>query len=169
MAKTPKEWHAADPSPYGKVNAKPDFGKWTVAQDSRGATFASNGKNGSMLVTVEAVMLRPPSRWNDDPRQPLSCALSSNDLASFILALEGWALPQMQGGESRSAVKDNVFAESFVRAKLVAETRHHDAEGAIVEPTYSSQQPVVALLSIRPYSVSGAKGVSLRVLAIQAA
>ena len=44
-----------------------------------------------------------------------------------------------------------------------------DAEGAIVEPTYSSQQPVVALLSIRPYSASGAKGVSPRVLAIQAA
>ena len=169
MAKTPTEWHATDTSPYGKVIAKSDFGKWAIAQDSRGATFASNGKNGSMIVTVEAVMLRPPSRWNDDPRQPLSCALSSNDLASYILALEGWALPQMQGGESRSAVKDNVFAESFVRAKLVAETSNYDAEGAIVEGTYSSQQPVVALPSIRPYSVSGTKGVILRVLAIQAA
>ena len=99
----------------------------------------------------------------------MTCTLQGDALMTWVAALEEWLLPKIQGsGEVKTNVKTNIFAETFVKVKMTQWTRHFTAEGTQVDSAeYSTGQQVWVLLALKPYCL-GAKGLSLRALAIQA-
>jgi hypothetical protein len=169
MAKAPAAWHADPTTPFAKADVPLRDTDWTVSDTGRGPSLLSTAGRPA-AVTAQAVLMQPPSRWNEDPKQPLSCTLTSDSLISWIRSMEAWVLPHLKGTDARSPIKTNAFEETYVRAKLGPETRYFSADGVLLPgpPTLAPNTPCTVLLSVKPYQMNGAVGLSLRVLAIQA-
>ena len=167
MAKAPAAWHADPAAPFAKADGPTDFKSWELTSDGRGLCLSTG--SGPAIVLAKATLLKPPSRWNDDPKQSLTCCLQGDSLTKWLTALEEWVLPRIPGvGEVKSCVKTNQFYETFVRAKLGPETRFFDAAGA-QKPEFVEAREVWVMLSLRPYCFAGTKGVSVKALGLQAA
>ena len=119
-------------------------------------------------VVATAEMILPPTQWEGDQRASMYCNLTSPEVIRFISDLEAWLLPQLKG-DPRHAQKTNLFGESFLRAKIVPETRFHDQFGKRVEVPPGANSTCRFLLSIRPYVVNGTKGAFIRAVGVQAA
>ena len=139
-----------------------DFDKadWTLTE--KGLFF----KGFPAAVACEAELLLGPHRWNDDPKQSLQVTVTSDALVKWVQDLEAWLAPQMKG-EARSAVRSNIFGETFVRAKITPETRFYDSTGERAPKAPGASTRCQFLLAPRPYTLNGAVGLSLRALAIQ--
>ena len=141
----------------------------TVDFDKADWTLTEKGlfhKGFPAAVACEAELLLAPHRWNEDPKQALQVTVSSDALIKWVRDLEAWLEPQMKG-EARSAVRSNIFGETFVRAKITPETRFYDSTGERVPKAPGASTKCQFLLAPRPYTLNGAVGLSLRVLAIQ--
>ena len=122
-----------------------------------------------MILVAKMATLSPPSRWNDDPKQGLTCTLQGAAVVKWLRALEEVALPKVPGvGDPRSCVKTNPFAETFVRAKLTPQTRFFDAAGK-QQSAYVDSVDVFVMLALRPYCFAGAKGMSVKLIGVQPA
>ena len=91
------------------------------------------------VLKATAQLIQEPRRWNDDPKQALTCTITG-DLVQWFLDVETWLAPQLKG-DFRSVVKPNLFGEQFVRAKLFEEARLFDTEG-----THSTNTPAAGFL-----------------------
>ena len=121
------------------------------------------------VLKVTAQLTQEPRRWNDDPKAPLTVALQGDAVISWLRALEDWALPLIPGATtSRSCIRQNMFAEDFVRARI-GDARQWDAEGNHKPEglTYVEGQQAWVMCSARPYCMSGTKGISIRVIGLQ--
>ena len=118
------------------------------------------------VLKATAQLSQEPRRWNDDPKQALTCTITAPELVQWFLDLETWLAPQLKG-EFRSVVKPNLFGEQFVRAKLFEETRLFDSEGTRTQTAPAAGANCQFLLQPKLYSLNGQTGVTIRVLAIQ--
>jgi len=173
MARAPASWAADSAAPFAKADAPTSFDRWSVITDpgGRGLTLRSEAGTPAVLL-ARAVVLKPPTRWNGDPTQPLRCTLQGAELISWVTELEKWLVDKIPGvgGEARSAVHTNLFAETFLKTKLGGMTRYFDAAGAQLDALdVQPGQAVWVLLALRPYCMGGGKGLSLHILALQPA
>lgn len=118
------------------------------------------------VIKCTAQLAQEPRRWNDDPKQALTCTIASPQLVEWVQSLEAWLAPQLKG-EFRSAAKANLFSEQFVRGKLLDDVRLFDAEGARTQNAPATGTMCQFLLQPRLYAMNGQTGVSIKVLAIQ--
>ena len=141
----------------------------TVDFDKADSTLTEKGlfhKGFPAAVACEAELLLAPHRWNEDPKQALQVTVASDALIKWVQDLEAWLEPQMKG-EARSAVRSNIFGETYVRAKITPETRFYNSTGERASKAPGASTKCQFLLAPRPYTLNGAVGLSLRVLAIQ--
>lgn len=175
MATAPAQWHADPAAPYVKADKPTDFERWEVVSDASKRGLALHSCLGQpALVTAKAKLRNPPGRWNNDPAATPTCTLEGKELIEFLKKLEDWLLPKIPGVgcEVRTCIRTNVFQEQFARAKVAKGVRYYDAQGHQLakEPEFPpTGVEVWLLISLAPYCVGGAKGLSVRVLALQAA
>jgi len=172
-AMSPKEWAAA--GKFASLSDR-DFDSlgWSMKTTQYGPNLVDR-QGGDIRLVCRASLLRPLSRWGDDARQPLVAALESEELGAWVEQLERWLADKLLGAEMSSAVKENVFGEKFLRAKLIAPARFYDHEGrvAVMPEPYTdtvggwAPKPLNALLRVAAYTVNGKGGGSLRLLAAQ--
>ena len=62
------------------------------------------------VLKATAQLSQEPRRWNDDPKQALTCTITAPELVQWFLDLETWLAPQLKG-EFRSVVKPRLFGE----------------------------------------------------------
>ena len=163
----PQLWHENVNSPYLRPESC-DFDKlqWEV-RESAGKTSIWIPGGGALVFTAKALLLGPPSRWNDDPRQALTVRLQGDQLTTWLRDIEDWALPKIVSREeAKTIVKTNVFQETYVRAKLSNATRFYNKNNEQTTQCPEAGE-VTCLLSAFVYRMNGLKGLSLRVLAIQ--
>ena len=162
-------WHSDVDSPFAKADAPGSFDAWSIQPDGRGFSLWDSSKR-PVIVTARAFLTKTPGRWGDDPKAPLTLTLQSADLMGWLRGLEEWALSKLPGSETRSCVRRNIFAEEFTRAKLASEARYFDVDGTYLPlgAEYTEGQEVWVMISPRPYVMNATKGLSLRVVAIQA-
>ena len=92
------------------------------------------------------------------------------ELTAFAQQLEEWALPKITGQEEpRSALRTNVFAESFLRTKIAPITRWFDKDGKLLTaaPDIPVGTSVCVILSVSAFRINGRKGLTIRTLAVQ--
>ena len=118
------------------------------------------------VLKVTAQLTQEPRRWNDDPKQALTCTITSPELVEFLQSLEVWLSPQLKG-EFRSVVKPNLFGEQLVRGKLFDDTRLFSGAGERTESAPAAGATCQFLLQPRLYALNGQTGVTIRVLAVQ--
>ena len=167
MSATPATWLADEAAPFAKVTDSPE--KWSVVADAsgRGLNLVTGSDLPACLVAKVSVT-SPPSRWNDDPKQALTCCLGGS-IIKWLRTLEAFVIPKIPGvGEPRSCVKTNQFAETFTRAKLGPATRFYDKAGNRRDQ-YEDAMEAYVLLTLRPYCFSGAKGISVKLIGFQPA
>ena len=133
---------------------------WTVGD--RALLF----KGVPAVLKCTAQLVQEPRRWNDDPKQTLTCTITSPELIEFVQGLEAWLLPQLKG-EAGSVIKSNLFGEQFVRGKLYDDTRLFDAKANWTQHAPAAGTTCEFTLQPRVYALNGQAGLSIRVLAIQ--
>ena len=135
MARTPLQWHSDELAHYIRPStAKCDFATWEVRGGTNGPVIWTPMFHRSVNLTATAVVRQQPSRWNDDPRaQPTMALDATPELTAFVQQLEEWALPKITGREEpRSALRTNVFAETFLRTKVAPITRWFDKDSHLL-------------------------------------
>ena len=120
----PQLWHENANSPYLRPESC-DFDKlqWEV-RDSAGKTSIWIPGGGALVFTAKALLLGPPSRWNDDPRQALTVRLQGDQLTTWLRDIEDWALPKIV---SREEAKSHREDERVPRDLRTRETEQRDA------------------------------------------
>jgi hypothetical protein len=172
MARTPLQWHSDELAHYIRPStAACDFAGWEVREGTKGPVIWTPSSQGSVNLTATTVVRQQPSRWNDDPRaQPTMALDATPELTAFVQQLEEWALPKITGREEpRSALRTNVFAETFLRTKVAPVTRWFDKDGKLLTtvPDIPVGTSVCVLLSVSAYRMNGLKGLTIRALAVQ--
>ena len=167
---SPREWAAAGKFP---APAASEIDKMSIQKGNFGPQLV-DGEGKEVRVLCRTVLQRPPSRWNDDPRQALTASIMSEQLGDWLSQLESCAVHRMDGPLA-AAVRENCFGERCVRAKVSPMFRYYTADGAIAPMPELWSTPAAAfkptefwtLLRANVYEVSGHRGVSLKVLATQ--
>ena len=110
---SPREWAAAGKFP---APAAIEIDKLCIQKGNFGPQLV-DGDGKELRVLCRTVLQRPPSRWNDDPRQALSASIMSEPLGEWLAQLERWATGKMDGPLT-PAIRENCVGERFVRAKV---------------------------------------------------
>ena len=118
------------------------------------------------VLKCTAQLVQEPRRWNDDPKQTLTCTLTSPEFVKFVQDLVAWLTPQLKG-EVGSVLKTNLFGEQFVRGKLYDDTRLFTVSEQRTTSAPAAGTTCQFTLQPRIYSLNGQAGLSIRVLAIQ--
>jgi hypothetical protein len=146
-------------APRGEMSA------WRFQQTPYGFQVLDEG-GAEVRWCGKATLTGPPRRFRDDASQPRQVEIESPELKAWLMSVHE-AAQKALGTPLDPPMKTNMFGEAYIRAKEYPQSRWQDAEGAHVPPESFEPGEVWVMVRVVPYSLTGHKGLSVRLLAMQ--
>lgn len=165
------QWHAAEKAFYFRPGASLDEVKGEVIRTAKGpqiqvpiVRFA-----GNISFTAKVKILCEPSRFQDDPKNPLSVMVGGEDFMDWIAECERKVAEGVgETARLKPLEHSNVFGDRFCRGKLHSEVRYFDAADKRCEPMQSLKDAEVLIMGqLKPWLMHGEWGLSFRIFQIQ--